>query len=115
MYQPWVFAATLAAGSGLFAYAAVQRDTPPPDISPAPEAVRIVPVPTPAPVVEPASTVVEIAPIVIEGRRHARVAAAPEPKQKSVDRPCSDWRELGPSRVSRTKPSGSVSVRELCP
>jgi hypothetical protein len=114
MYQPWVFAATLAAGSGLFAYAAGQQATPPPDIAPVPEAIRVVPVPTPAPVVEPASTVLEIEPIVIEGTRHVR-AAAPAPKQKSLDRPCSDWRELGPSRVSRSKPNGSVSVRELCP
>jgi hypothetical protein len=114
MYQPWVFAATLAGGSGLFAYAAVQREAPPPDIAPAPEAVTVVAIPEPAPVVEPVSTVVELTPIVIEGKRQARVAA-PALKPKSPVRPCSDWRELGPAHVSSGTPSGSVSVRELCP
>ena len=115
MYQPWVFAATIAAGSGFFAYAAAQREAPPPDIAPSPEAVHVIPIPAPAPVVvEPASSVVELAPVVIEGRRHVR-AAVPAPKPTSAARPCSDWRELGPAHVSRGQPSGSVSVRELCP
>jgi hypothetical protein len=116
MYQPWVFAATLTAGSGLFAYSAIQHGVPPPDIAPAPQAVTIIPMPEPAPIAEPVSTVVEIEPIVIEAKRHARVATpAPAPKPKSVGQPCSDWRELGPAHVSSGKPSGSVSVRELCP
>jgi hypothetical protein len=114
MYQPWVFAATLAAGSGLFAYAAVQHGTPPPDIAPAPEAVRVIPMPEPAPVVEPVSTVVMVEPIVIEATRYVR-AAAPAPKPKELDRPCSEWRELGPSHVMSGKTPGVVSVRELCP
>jgi hypothetical protein len=114
MYQPWVFAATIAAGSGLFAYSAIQHGLPPPDIAPAPEAVTIIPMAEPAPIVEPVSAVVELEPIVIEGRRHARVAA-PAPKPMNADRPCSDWRELGPAHVSRGKTTGSVSVRELCP
>ena len=114
MYQPWIFAATIAAGSGLFAYAVGQRDLQVPDIAPSPEAVHVIPIPVPAAIVEPASTVVELAPVVIEGRRHVR-AAAPAAKPPDAARPCSNWRELGPSHVSQGQPSGSVSVRELCP
>lgn len=117
MYQPWVFAATLAAGSGLFAYAAVQDGVAPPDIAPAPESVQVIPYPTPPePVVEPASTVLEIEPIVIEAKRHVvrAKAVAPAPVVEAT-RPCSSWREIGPSHVSQGTPSGAVSVRELCP
>jgi hypothetical protein len=114
MYQPWIFAATIAAGSGLFTYAAVQNGVGPPSIAPVPESVQVVrPVAVPEPVVEPASTALEIEPIVIEGRRRVTRPAAPQPVA-DVTRPCSDWRELGPSHVSQGQPSGTVSVRELC-
>lgn len=116
MYQAWLFAASIAAGTGLFAYAAQQRGTAPPDLAPAPEAVRVVPQAAPAPIVEPPEpSVLEIEPIVIEARQRPVPMAAPAPKPKVVDRPCSDWRELGPSRVSDNKAVGSVSVRALCP
>jgi hypothetical protein len=119
MYQPWIFAATLAAGSGMFAYAAVQHRLVPPSIAPAPESVQIVrPLTQPEPIVEPASTALELEPIVIEGRRRVtRAPARPEPVVEVVEvaRPCSTWREISPSHVSQGKPTGTVSVRELCP
>jgi hypothetical protein len=117
MYQPWLFAATIAGGSGLFAYAAVQHGVAPPDIAPAPESVNVVPfaVPVPEPVVEPASTVMEIEPIVIEAKRHVRAKAVVPKPSVEASRPCSNWREIGPSHVSQGNPSGAVSVRELCP
>jgi hypothetical protein len=116
MYQPWVFAATLVAGSGLFAYAAVLRNpTPPPNIAPAPTAVRVIPVQEPEPVVEPAATVTALEPIVIEAKPRVVRAKAPVPKPAAPTRPCSDWRAIGPSHVSEGKPMGTVSVRELCP
>lgn len=118
MYQPWLFAATIAGGSGLFAYAAVQPKPMPPDIAPPPDSVHVVPYPVavPEPVVEPASTVLELEPIVIEAKRHVVRAKSTAPKPNvEASRPCSDWREIGPSHVSQGKPSGTVSVRELCP
>jgi hypothetical protein len=116
MYQPWVFAATIAAGSGLFAYAETHRgSTAPPDIAPAPEAVRIIPMPEPAPVVEPASTVMIIEPIVVEAKRQVVRSKAPALEPANLTRPCSDWRAISPSHVSQGKPAGTVSVRELCP
>ena len=116
MYQPWVFAATIAAGSGLFAYAAVQDGGMHlPDITPAPESVRVIPMPVPEPVAEPVSTVMEIEPIVIEAKRQVVRAKAAPPKLVEPTRPCSSWREIGPAHVSQGKPTGTVSVRELCP
>jgi hypothetical protein len=116
MYQPWVFAATLAAGSGLFAYAAQRADvSPSPDIAPSPDAVRVIPMPEPTPVVEPASTVMTIEPIVVEAKRQVVRAKASEPKPAAVERPCSEWRAISPSHISQGKPLGTVSVRELCP
>jgi hypothetical protein len=116
MYQPWVFAATLAAGSGLFAYAAQRGDlSPPPDITPSPDSVRVIPMPVPEPVVEPASTVMTLEPIVIEAKHRVVRAKATVPKPAAAARPCSDWRAISPSHVSQGKPLGTVSVRELCP
>jgi hypothetical protein len=119
MYQPWIFAATIAAGSGLFAYAAQQAAPPAPDIAPAPEAVRVIPIPTPEPVVEPASTFMTIEPIVIEATRKVARASTAVPKPAVAEpavaeRPCSDWRAISPSHVTQGKPLGTVSVRELC-
>lgn len=118
MYQPWVFAATIAAGSGLFAYAAVQRAPEPPDLTPSPESVRVIPPPpvtVPEPVIEPTSNVVEVEPVVIEAARRVARPKATAPEVTLATRPCSSWREVSPSYVSQGKPSGTVSVRELCP
>jgi len=116
MYQSWVFATTLAAGSGLFAYAAT---TGPPDLfAPTPaavEAVRVLPPEAPTTIAEPAEEpMVILEPVVIEAHQAPRVKAKPK-EAAPIDRPCSSWRELGPTNVTKGKTTGSVSVRELCP
>ena len=122
MYESWVFATTLAAGSGLVAYAiALQPDTAPPSIAPEPPvAVHVIPPAPPAPIPEPTAKnpVLELNPIVIQGRIHRRAAAAtpPQPTQDVIaDKPCSDWRDLGPTHVVAGTPSGELAVRSLCP
>jgi len=118
MYQSWVFASALVAGSGLFAYAATMGPsspiaTPPPAV----DAVRVLPPEPPTTIAEPApDPVVVLEPIVVEARQAPRVKAKPKVQAPSpTDRPCSSWRELGPTNVTKGKTTGSVSVRELCP
>jgi len=57
---------------------------------------------------------VVLEPIVVEARQTPRLKAKPKVVPPS-DRPCSTWRELGPTTVTKGKTTGSVSVRELCP
>lgn len=114
MYQSWVFATTLAAGSGLFAYAAI---TGPPEMiaTPQVDAVRVLPPDLPTAIAEPEpEPMVVLEPIVVEARQTPRPKAKPQVAAPS-DRPCSSWRELGPTTVTKGKTTGSVSVRELCP
>jgi hypothetical protein len=124
MYQPWIFATTLAVGGGLVAYAVgVQSQTsaPLPDIRPEPTAVHVIAPPAPVRVSEPPapSPALQIEPVTIYGvRHHARPQATAQPAQEEAapapERPCSDWRELGPTHVVSGEPSGALAVRELC-
>ena len=121
MYQPWIFATTLAAGGGLVAYAVTLHPAAPVDIAPEPPAaVRVVPPPAPAPVPEPKVTeepVMQLAPVVIQARVHRKpVVAAPPPVPVDVpaERPCSTWRDIGPTHVMSGNPSGELQVRSLC-
>lgn len=121
MYQPWTFGAMLAAGTGLVAFTVkIQHPPSPPVLAPEPAvAVHVVPPPAPTFVAEPVQTsaFVEVTtPMVIEGRRHRAVARAePQPAEPVVaEHPCSAWREIGPTHVVSGKPSGNLSVRELC-
>jgi len=120
MYEPWIFATTLAAGGSLFAYSVAlqpQRNAP---ITPAPTAaaVHVIPPAPPTPVAEPQETpVLELEPVVIQARIRHRAAApavtaAPEPEPEQ--RPCSDWRSLGPTHVAAANTTGEVAVRSLC-
>ena len=87
MYEPWIFAATLAAGGGLVAYSvALQpryQDAP---IKPEPPAaaVHVIPPapPTSVPEPAPADTVLELEPVVIQARLHH--AAAPPPTAETM-------------------------------
>ncbi len=119
MYQPWIFATTLAAGGGLVAYAVALQPqqntalTP----EPAPAAVHVIPPAPPARVAEPvADPVLELEPVVIQVRAH-RATAAPQPDNEApaVQHPCSTWRDLGPTHVVTGDTSGAVAVRSLCP
>jgi hypothetical protein len=119
MYQPWIFSAMLAAGTGLVVYSVNLARPAPPSLAPEPPAaVHVVPPPAPTLVTEPAdsSAELQVPAIVIEGTRHHPAArsepAATEPAPP--ERPCSPWRELGPTHVVAGKPSGSLAVRELC-
>ena len=120
MYQPWMFSAMLAAGGGLVAFSVKQQRPSVPSLAPEPPAIAVHVVPPPAPtfVAEPVVTnpVLQLPAIVIEGNRHraaARIeATAPEPP--IAERPCSQWRDLGPTHVVSGKASGNLSVRELC-
>ncbi len=113
MYQSWVAAAALAAGTGVFAYAMTLERTPDmPSLRPMPDSVHVVPPPAATAVPEPKSNVVEVPPITVKAHpREARLEPKPEPV---ATRPCSTWREIGPAHVIRGQPSGAVSVRELC-
>lgn len=131
MYEPWIFATTLAAGGGLVAYAVAlqpqQIDLPSIAPEPAP-AVHVIPPAPPTPVVEPpappASKVLILEPVVIQARLHPAkatpktvlpepVVAEPKPDM-TADRPCSEWRDLGPTHVVSGTPSGELAVRSLC-
>ena len=122
MYQPWIFGAVMAAGTGLFAYTVkLQRpNVPPIEAEPPITAVRVLPPPTATEVAEPRATddnVLQIPAIVIEGRRHhaaTPAATATTPVEPVVERPCSTWREIGPTHVVAGTPSGNSSVRDLC-
>jgi len=119
MYQPWLFSAMLAAGTGLVIYS-VNLDRPSaPSLAPEPPvAVRVVPPPAPTFVAEPADTnpVLQLPAIVIEGtRHHPALRSEPAPTEPAVaQRPCSEWRDLGPTHVISGRPSGNLAVRELC-
>jgi len=120
MYQPWIFATTLAAGGGLVAYAMTLQPAAPADIAPQPPAaVRVIPPAPPAPIAEPQAQepVLELDPVIIQARRHrtAPPAAKPAPVDVRAERPCSTWRELGPTHVVAGTPSGDLQVRSLCP
>jgi hypothetical protein len=118
MIHPWIFGGSVLAGGGLVAFA---LNTPfdasrLPSLEPSPQAVNVVP-PTPPPVVvEPASSVLEMPEVVLEGhaaRRLKAPPAAPAAEPLSL-RPCSSWRELGPTHVVSGATSDTVSVRALC-
>ena len=120
MYQPWIFGTMVAAGGGLVALTVtLQRPPTVPRATAEPlAAVHVVPPAPPLAVAEPAAPepVLELAPIVIEAR-HARAPApqgAVPASVKPAERPCSEWRELGPTHVVSGTPSGDVGVRELC-
>ena len=118
MYQPWIFATVTTAGAGLVALT-VSLQRPPQSLAPPPagpaEAVHIVPPAISVAVSEPTeSPVLELSPVVIRASMHRALTSAPEPAPKLAERPCSAWRELGPTHVIAGKPSGDLSVRELC-
>jgi hypothetical protein len=119
MYQPWIFATTLAAGGGLVAYAVTLHAPAPVDIAPEPPiAVHVIPPAPPAPIVEPPAPepILQLEPVVIQARvRHSVPAAKPEPVDVTAERPCSTWRDLGPTHVVSGTPSGELQVRALCP
>ena len=116
MYQPWIFAAVTTAGAGLVALT-VSLQRPPIPLAPEPEAPgAAVHVIQPAPVIvtEPSSSneVVSLEPVVIRSSMHRPSPKAPAPRL--AEKPCSTWRELGPTHVVSGRPSGDLSVRELC-
>jgi hypothetical protein len=120
MYQPWIFGTVMATGAGLVALTvSLQR---PPTLATAErfefDAVRVVPPPLPPTVEAPQapSPTLELEPVVIHGRTRQAVAApAPPPvPDKLAERPCSTWRELGPTHVVAGTPTGDLSVRQLC-
>lgn len=119
MYQPWIFGAALATGTGLVALTVKLQQPPAPPAAPEPLAIAGVHVvPPPTTVAEPApSRVLVLDPIVIEGRRMPLIprsqpvsAPAPAPEQH----PCSAWRDLGPAHVISAKTDGESRVRTLC-
>jgi hypothetical protein len=121
MYQPWIFGAMLAAGSGLVAMTVtLQRPSEPEPAAPepAPAAIHVVPPPPPTTVPEPVDSnpVLQIPTIVIQAGEHraAPVAAPAPPTPRAAERPCSTWRDLGPTHVVAGTPSGELSVRDLC-
>ena len=125
MYQPWIFGAALATGTGLVALTVKLQQPPTPEALPEPtaiEAVHVLP-PTPTQVAEPApSPVLELEPIVIEGRRQPlipRAATQPASEAQPVmapaeQHPCSAWRDLGPANVISAKTDSESRVRTLC-
>lgn len=120
MYQPWLFGMMMAAGTGLVA-ATVTLQRPPASepvlVVPTETAVHVVPPPAPTTVPEPAAAepVLQMAPVVIEARRYRTPVALPvTPEPAAAERPCSTWRDLGPTHVVDAKPSGDLQVRDLC-
>jgi len=122
MYQPWIFGAAIATGTGLVALTVKLQQPPAPPMIPEPAAIGAIHVvPPPATTVaEPApATVLELAPIVIEGHRMPLIpkttsqpvaAPVPQPEQH----PCSAWRDLGPAHVITAKTDSESRVRTLC-
>jgi len=123
MYEPWIFATTLAAGGSLFAYSvALQpRQNEPITPEPPPAAVHVIPPAPPTAVPEPTTVnpVLELEPVIIRARTHQPTAVPPpdtsEAKDDSTQHPCSEWRDLGPTHVAVSNTSGAVAVRSLCP
>ena len=127
MYQPWIFGAALATGTGLVALTVKLQQPPTPVALPEPtaiDAVRVLP-PTPTQVAEPAPVPeleLELEPIVIEGRRQPlipRAATQPASEAQPVmvpteQHPCSAWRDLGPANVISAKTDSEARVRTLC-
>ena len=125
MYQPWIFGAALATGTGLVALTVKLQQPPTPVALPEPtaiDAVRVLP-PTPTQVAEPAPVPeLELEPIVIEGRRQPlipRAATQPASEAQPVmapaeQHPCSAWRDLGPAHVISAKTDSESHVRTLC-
>jgi hypothetical protein len=122
MYQPWIFATVTAAGAGLVALTVtLQRPptVPHQPLNPSdPIGVKLVP-PKAVEIVEPQpDPAVELEPIVIRAplKQRFQPAQPPEVEPASVfaEKPCSDWRELGPTHVVAGTPSGDLRVRALC-
>jgi hypothetical protein len=122
MYQPWIFGTVTAAGAGLVALTVTLQRPPVPDrplTTSDPVSVNLVP-PTPVEISEPETepAVVELDPIVVRAPMKARPQPAPPaevtPVSVPAERPCSDWRELGPTHVVAGTPSGDLRVRALC-
>jgi hypothetical protein len=123
MYQPWIFATVTAAGAGLVALTVtLQRPPIVPERSSSsePGGVHVLPPPAAA-ISEPAAQapVLELEPIVIRAaKQRPRADVTPAsvlPASVLAERPCSPWRELGPTHVVSGTPSGDLSVRALCP
>jgi hypothetical protein len=118
MYQPWMFAGLVAAGTGLVALTVKLQQPPTPPVVPESSAVEAVHVvPPPVTVAEPvAPPVLELEPIVIEGHRAVKPppAAPAVPAVSPAERPCSDWRDLGPTSTVSTKTDSESRVRVLC-
>jgi hypothetical protein len=120
MYQRWLFGTMMAAGTGLVAATVTLERSPAPEpvlVVPADTAVHVLAPPAPAAVPEPATTqaALQLAPVVITAtRRHPPAAADTAPEPTSAERPCSTWRDLGPTHVVAGKPSGDLQVRDLC-
>jgi hypothetical protein len=119
MYQPWIFGTVMATGAGLVALTVSLQRPPAPATAERFDfdAVRVVPPPLPSTVEAPQapSPLLELEPVVIHGRTHRAVAAPTPPAQdKLAEKPCSAWRELGPTHVVAGTPSGDLSVRQLC-
>ncbi len=115
MYQPWIFAAVTAAGAGLVAFTVSLQHPPvaPEPVTPLdPIGVHVVPPPVQVSETVTETPVIELAPIVIRPAYRRVVAETPPPVL--AERPCSHWRELGPTRVVAGTPSGDLQVRELC-
>jgi hypothetical protein len=117
MYQPWIFAAVTAAGAGLVAFTVSLQRPPvaPEPVTPLePIGVRVVPPPTAVSEAVTETPVIELDPIVIRPAFRRVVALTPPAAPVLAERPCSHWRELGPTHVVAGTPSGDLQVRELC-
>ena len=117
MYQPWIFATVTAAGAGLVALTVTLQRPPvvPDEGAPSePGGVHVLPPPAEE-ISEPAAQapVLELEPIVIRALKH-RAPAEVTPVNVLAERPCSPWRELGPTHVVSGTPSGDLQVRALC-
>lgn len=119
MIHPWIFGGSLLAGGGLMAFALNSQPPDPtrlPSLEPSPTRVRVLP-PEPISVVEEPAPAMEMTEIRVTApvRRVIVKAVAPVPEPEPAPlRPCSDWRELGPTHVAKGSASDIVSVRELC-
>jgi len=114
MYQPWTFAAAMASGSALIAFAVTQGNPsgPEPSLAPSPDAVRVVPPDAPTWVPEPPVITIDLPAVVITARP---LTARKREVIEHRLRPCSGWRAIGPAYVdSAGSPTGERRVRELC-
>lgn len=117
MIHPWIFGGSLLAGGGLVAFA---LNTAPadgsrlPSLEPSPTVVNVLPPEPASVVVEPASAVIEMPEVVVAAHVPHAVKAPVREAEPAPLRPCSNWRELGPTAVASGSGSDTVSVRELC-